>query len=147
MKEPGEARDSGLLRERIARPLAERLGREYQRVALIDAGFLPHAGGFEPFDLGGITEPVIARLEGGHLRKRVRGHHLREREVDAIIFHSVREPRADEQGRLTHLWGHAVEQRLARDAWVRTHFRVTEILRYRPGYYYVVLARQPAPDD
>ncbi len=135
------AREAGLLREREARPFALRLGTQYRRVALVDAGFLPRIGGFEPFDIAGITEPAVAHRPGGHLAKDVPGWMLNDHQVDAIVLHSATRAQVDERGRLTHLLGHPVERAIARDPWVRRHFRVTDQLTYRPGYHYVVLGR------
>ncbi len=134
-----QAIEAGRTREREGRALAHELTRAARRVALIDVGFLAYVGGFEPVDLAGVTDPGIGRLPGGHCDKPITGAMLVERGVDGLLLHASREPRADEEGRLTALAGHPVERRLAMDETVRRVFRVAEIRPYAEGYWYVLL--------
>jgi hypothetical protein len=108
-----EWREAGLSREHNGRALAERLRSSARRVALVDVGFLAYQSGVEVIDLGGITEPAIARLPGGHLDKRVREAWLAERAPDALVLHSSRPPLVAADARLLDLSGYPVEQRIA----------------------------------
>lgn len=137
------ARAAGLRRERIARPFARELGRRYDRVALVDVGFVGWVGELEVVDLGGLTDPRVGRAPGGHLAKRIDPGYLAARDPDAIVLHSARRPVVDERGRLRRLAGFAVERRVAAMPWVRERFRVQRVVRYHEGYWYVVLAREP----
>lgn len=122
-------------------PAVAELVRDRGPVALVDVGYVGWATGVEVIDLGGVTDPVIARAPGGHLAKRVPLGHLVERGPRAILLHSARRPEADAEGRLTALAGYPVEQRVAAFPWVRANFRVGAITRYGPGYWYVRLDR------
>jgi hypothetical protein len=137
-----QALDAARTREREGRALATHLSEHARRVALIDVGFLSYVGSFEPIDLGGVTDPRIGRLPGGHCDKPVTGAMLVERGAEAILLHSATEPRADAEGRLVSLAGHPLERRLAADETVRRAFHVTEVRRYADGYWYVVLLRR-----
>ena len=140
--ETWRARDAGTSREHRGRALASYLDDHAQRVALIDVGFLSYVGHFTPVDLGGITDPSIGMLPGGHADKPVTGAMLGERDVDAIVLHSSAEPAVDGEGRLTALAGHPLERRLAMDGDGRRAFRVAQVFRYADGYHYVVLERR-----
>ena len=78
----------------------------------------------EVVDLGGLTDPVIARAPGGHLDKRVPLGHLVAREPRTLLLHSARRPETDGEGRLVALAGYPVEQRVA----VREGHAVTSAL-------------------
>ena len=54
---------------------------------------------------------------------------------------------SDEEWRLRWLAGFPVEDRVSRMPWVIERFRVTHILRYAPGYHYVVLAPTAELED
>lgn len=126
-------------REGPGRALAARLRSAASRVALVDVGFLAYASGLPVIDLGGITDPAIARLPGGHLDKRVPDAWLAERAPDAIVLHSAKPPLLAAGGRLLALDGYPVERRVARDAWVQRNFRVALTIEYAPHYHYVLL--------
>ncbi len=128
--------------QRVARaPAVADAVRGRGPVALVDVGYVGWATGVEVIDLGGITDPVVARAPGGHLDKRVPLGHLVAREPRTILLHSARRPQTDDEGRLTALAGYPVERRVARLGWVRAHFRVGAIVEYGPDYWYVRLDR------
>jgi hypothetical protein len=137
-----EWRAAGASRER-ARDLIAHLRAETQRVALVDIGYLGYSSDREVVDLGGITDPEIARLPGGHLNKQVDAELLMRRAPDALLLHSSSPPLAASDGRLVELRGYPVEQRIARSAWVQHEFRVAYVLHYAPSYYYALLVRRP----
>jgi hypothetical protein len=143
-----QVRASGRARETAAARLADRLAARSSPVALLDVGYLAYRSGVEVVDLGGITDPAIGTLPGGHADKRIDPGLLRARDPRALVLHSTRPPRI-EGGRLRALWGHPVERRVARMPWVQAHFRVAQVVTYAPGYHYVVLVRHPprAPSD
>ena len=111
-------------------------------VALLDIGYLGWRSGVVVVDLGGITDPVIARAPGGHLDKRVPLGHLVAQEPRTILLHSTSRPEVDPDGHLSRLAGYPVEQRVAALPWVRAHFRVGAVLEYGPAYWYVRLDRE-----
>lgn len=136
------ARESGALRQQAAAPLAKWLSDHIERVALVDVGYLGYASGVGVIDLAGLTDPAIARMPGGHLDKRVDVGYLSSRRPDALLVHATRAPCVTSDDRLCSLpGGFPVERRVALDAWARRRFRVARIVRYRPGYLYVVLVR------
>lgn len=110
-------------------------------VALVDVGYIGWRTGVEVIDLGGITDPVIARAPGGHLDKHVPLGHLVAREPRTILLHSATRPEVDDDGRLVRLAGYPVERRVAGLPWVRAHFRVGAVIEYGPAYWYVRLDR------
>jgi hypothetical protein len=138
-----EQRASALSRATGGAALAAYLRKNTRRVALLDAGYLPYASGVYAIDLGGLTDPRIARLAGGHIDKHIDEALLRARDPDAIVLHSASVPRVDAEGRLRAFDGYPVEQRIARMPFVREHFRVARYFEYAPSYGYVVLARIP----
>jgi hypothetical protein len=137
-----KARAAAAVRDRVATPFATWLGERYERVALVDVGYLARQGGFEAIDLGGLTDREFAHLPGGHLDKQISGRSLAAREPEALVLHSAVRPRLDEEGRITRLAGYPVEMRLAADPWVRRHFRCVERIEYHAGYFYAVLERR-----
>jgi hypothetical protein len=138
-----DVRAAGQTRERVGRPLAVWLAARARRVALVDVGFLPYVGGFDVVDLGGITEPDVARLPGGHLAKAIDPAWLVARAPDAVVLHASIAPRVGPQAELLSLAGYPVERRVAEMAWVRARFRVARVVPYAPGYVYVVLLPRP----
>lgn len=132
------AREAGAARETVGRALAETLRGHAHRVALVDIGFLGYASGLEVVDLAGVTDPSIGHLAGRHCEKPVSFAMLAQREVDAIVLHSITEPRV-EDGHLVSLAGFAVERELARDEGLVRAFEVADVVRYTPQYWYVVL--------
>jgi hypothetical protein len=136
----GELRPNAAHRERL-RPLASTLARQAGAVALLDIGYLGYASGAEVVDLGGLTDPRIARMPGGHLQKRIDPAYFRQRNPSAIVLHSRSAPVLAADGRLAAFDGYPVERRIAALPFVREQFRVQSVVRYAPGYHYVVLAR------
>jgi hypothetical protein len=141
-----ELRSSGESRERVGRALIARLrAHRTTRVALVDIGYVGYASGLPLVDLAGITDPEIARMPGGHLAKRIPAAWLRARAPDAIVLHATQPPDVDAHGQLLHLHGgYPVEQLVARDPWVKEHFRVAQVFRYARGYEYVLLVAHHA---
>ncbi|HEY8427319.1 MAG TPA: hypothetical protein VIL20_03060 [Sandaracinaceae bacterium] len=133
-------RAAGETRETRGRELAEWLAANAERVAMVDVGYAAFASGVEVIDLGGITDPAIGGLPGGHLDKRIDPGALRARDPDTIVLHAAAPPRV-EDGRLRSLAGYPVERRVAAMAWVRAEMRVVRVLEYAPHYHYVILAR------
>jgi hypothetical protein len=136
----GDLRASARNRARIA-PLARLLASDARVVALVDVGYLGLSSGVEVVDLGGLTDPVIARMPGGHLEKRIDPEYLRARDPDVIVLHSASPPRIGNDGALRAFDGYPVERRLAAIPFVREHFRVHAVIDYAPGYHYLVLVR------
>jgi hypothetical protein len=142
-----ELRDSGARRVTIGRELAGFLQAHASSVALLDAGYLGYESGIEVVDLGGLTDPVVADLRGGHIDKRIDETYLRQRAPDAIVLHSEQRPTVHADGRLLALFGYPVEMRVARMAWVTQRFRVAHVVHYAPRYWYVVLLGDDAASD
>ncbi len=135
------AREAGATRESVGRRLADTLRARAHRVALVDIGYLGYASDLPVVDLAGVTDPSIGHLEGRHGEKPVPFSLLAQREVDAIVLHSVTEPRV-EGGVLRSLGGFRVERELAADERLVRTFEVAEVVRYGPAYWYVVLFRR-----
>jgi arabinofuranosyltransferase len=140
-----EARWAGRQRQEVGRPLGQWLGRRFEHVALVDAGYLPWVGGFRVLDLAGITEPRVAHAPGGHLDKRFDPGILADAPPDAIVLHSAAPPVVGAAGHLEGLAGFPVERRVASLPWVRAHYRAIRVVRYAPRYHYVILARTERP--
>jgi hypothetical protein len=137
-----EWRAAGASRERVGAAIVADLRRfGIRKAALVDIGFIGYASGIDIVDLGGLTDPEVAAMAGGHLDKQVPVAWLRARAPDALILHSTTPPLAADDGRLAGLRGHPVEMRIARSAWVAREFRVQRVYRYAPGYYYALLRR------
>ena len=135
------ARDAGQARETAGEGLATWLERHSRRVALVDVGFLAYRSGVEVVDLGGITDPAVAYLPGGHAAKELDVGWLAARDPDTIVLSSRAPPRVDEAGRLLAFAGHPVEHRVASTAWFRARYRVVRVVPYSSSTTYVVLAR------
>lgn len=136
------ARASGAARSGATSALARWLETQPGPIALVDVGFLVYEAEAPIVDLGGITEPEVAHLEGGHVSKHISEAWLRARAPSVIVLHSSSPPRADEDGRLRWLAGHPVEERVARMPWIIERFRVERMIEHAPGYHYVVLVRR-----
>jgi hypothetical protein len=134
-----EVRAAGSTRVNVGRPLALWLGQRARDVALVDVGYLPYLGGFDVVDLGGVTDPDVARRPGGHLDKTIDPAWLAERAPDAIVLHAATPPRVSASGELLSLAGYPIERRVAAMPWVRAQFRVARVVEYAPGYVYVVM--------
>ncbi|MBX3268935.1 MAG: hypothetical protein KF729_01665 [Sandaracinaceae bacterium] len=137
----GDAREAGATRDTAGRALAEHLATHARRVALLDVGYVGFATGLDVVDLGGITDPRIARLPGGHADKAIDPGELAARDPDALVLSSRIAPVVGADGRLRRFAGHPVEARVAAFAWVRESMRVTYVAPYGPRSYYVVLSR------
>jgi hypothetical protein len=135
------AREAGAARDTIGRDLARELREHAHRVALIDIGYLGYASQLPVVDLAGVTDPSIGQLEGRHGEKPVEATLLAQREVDAVVLHSISEPRV-EDGTLRSLAGFRVERELARDERFVRMFRVERVVQYAPAYWYVLLLRR-----
>lgn len=136
-----DARAAGRAREEAGAALAAHLRAHARRVALVDVGYLGFATGLGVIDLGGVTDPAIAALPGGHVDKVIDPGVLLARDPDAVVLHSRIEPRVDARGRLRRFAGHPVEARVAAMPWVAAQLRVTRVQAYAPGVWYVVLSR------
>lgn len=136
-----DAREAGAARDEAGAELAAYLAAHAERVALVDVGYLGFATGLDVVDLGGITDPTIARRPGGHVDKAIDPGVLLERDPDTIVLSSRLPPAVDDQGRLRRFAGHPVEARVAAMPWVRARMRVTRVQRYSSGLWYVVLSR------
>jgi hypothetical protein len=141
------ARSAGAMRGRQGDLVSAALVRSCERVATVDVGYLAYASRLEVVDLAGLTEPDIARLPGGHLDKHVGAAFLAARDPDCILLHSSVKPRVDALGRLRRYDGFPVEERIARDPWLWSRYRVESVTRFAPRYYYVLLLRRPAIGD
>jgi hypothetical protein len=132
--------ESGDARAR-SRPLVERVSSA-RSVALVDVGWLVWASDVDVIDLGGLTDPTLARAPGGHLDKRVDVAYLAARDPEVILLHAEAPPELDADGNLVRLAAFPVERFVAAHPWTRQHYRVREVIEYRPGYSYVWLERR-----
>jgi arabinofuranosyltransferase len=135
------ARAAGETRETVGRELATQLRTRAHRVALVDIGYLGYTSDLPVVDLAGVTDPSIGHLEGRHGEKPVPFSLLVQREVDAIVLHSITEPRV-EGGTLRSLGGFRVERELAGDERLVRTFEVVDVVEYAPAYWYVLLLRR-----
>jgi arabinofuranosyltransferase len=134
-------RAAGAARETVGQALAAELRARAHRVALVDIGYLGYASDLAVVDLAGVTDPSIGHLEGRHGEKPVSFAILAQRDVDAIVLHSITEPRV-ENGTLRSLAGFRVERELAADEGLVRTFEVAHVVRYGDGYWYVLLLRR-----
>lgn len=125
-----DARAAGQTRESDGAALAVWLAEHSSRVALVDVGYLPYAADLDVVDLGGVTDPEVARLPGGHADKRIDPGFLHARAPDTIVLF-VRDGRPV----------HPVERRVSSMAWVASEMRVVHRQPYGPLSAYVVLRR------
>jgi hypothetical protein len=122
--------------------LAAWLRRHTRSVALVDVGLLGHASALPVLDLGGLTDPDVAAMPGGHLDKRIDAAFFAARAPDAIVLHASQPPRVGDDGELLALDGYPVERRVASLPEVRARYRVVHHHVHAPGYHYVVLKRR-----
>jgi hypothetical protein len=134
------AREAGALRDERAAILRDELSR-YERVALVDIGYVAYGTDLETIDLAGVTDPEIARLPGGYLDKRIEEGFLSGRDPDAIVLHAIEEPLVTGGALDRYYTNQGVERRVAGMDFVRHEFRVARVLEYHSAYWYVVLAR------
>jgi hypothetical protein len=142
----GDMRASTAERARAVE-LAGWLRAHARSVALVDVGVIGYASGLPVVDLGGLTDPRIARAPGGHLDKRIAPAYLRERDPDAIVLHTSNTPQVGPDRRL--LPGNeffAVERRVAEMRFVRERYRVARAVHYARDYEYIVLVRDRNQD-
>ncbi len=108
------------VRAALARELAARGARS---VALVDIGVVGDAApSLRVVDLGGLTDPALARSPGGHLDKTVdRGWFLRA-SPDVVALNDPRGPVASGGGRATFTAQYGVERRLVASPWFRERY-------------------------
>jgi hypothetical protein len=137
------ARTVGPDRERLALRVAPLL-RGALHVASADVGWPSAATEATIVDLGGVTDPEIAALPGGHTSKRVDGALLLAKGTDALLLYAKTSdlaldswPDAD--------FPHVVDARLAASDLIATHFRAVAFvpLGTTSTGYYVLVARSP----
>jgi hypothetical protein len=76
------------------------------------------------------------------LAKPVSPELLSARGVSVIVLRSFVAPRIGPDDELASLSAEPVEERLARSAWVREHFRVAQVTAWSDAYFYVVMVRR-----
>lgn len=136
------ARSVGPDRERLANSVAP-LVRGRSHVATADVGWPSAATEATIVDLGGVTDPEIAVLPGGHTSKRVDGALVLEKGTDAILLYA-------KAGELSldswqeAFFPHAVDARLAASELLGSHFRAAAFvpLGETGAGYYVLVARR-----
>lgn len=136
-----QADEVALSRATAGTALRSLLARDARVVALVDVGFLAYRAPWQPFDLAGVTDPAIGGRPGAHCAKPVTIDDLLARDVDTLVLHSAREPRV-EDGVLTALRAHPVEQALAASPRLSEQFTVVAVVPYARNYHYVVLRRR-----
>lgn len=122
--------------------LAPGIARLGGRLLAVDVGRLVYKSGVLVGDLGGVTEPQVADLPGGHLSKRVPEATVEAWHPSQILLHSRRFPKVSSDGRLVAFDGYPVEIRVASMRMVRNRFRVRRVLTYAPGYHYIWLTKR-----
>jgi hypothetical protein len=113
--------------EPLARMLADMNRASVRTVATFDIGYL---GWVEPdwriVDLAGLTDPTIARIPGGHYRKRFTGREFEGREPDAFLITAKRDRPLS-----CH---YAVECNIASLPWFARTYGLVAGLRVAPDY-------------
>lgn len=98
-------------------------------VATLDVGWVGAAFPGRVIDLAGLTDPALAVLPGGHTSKRVTGAMLADRGADAIVL--LRKEGCT--GACVRPDGgpfaRSVEERVAHETWVLSHFQTAGELR------------------
>ncbi|MEZ4256892.1 MAG: hypothetical protein R3A78_14470 [Polyangiales bacterium] len=110
--------------------------------ALVDVGRIPYPD-TPVLDLGGITDPTVASLPGGHLDKRIDTALLDARDVRRVVLHSTSKPTL-RGGQALGMRPFPVEARLLRDAAFRERYRPVRVERVSANYWYVVFRREAA---
>lgn len=136
------AREAGRVRDEVGRGLAEDLSGLGGSVALVDVGYLAYASGLEVVDLGGVTDPVVARSRGGHLDKLIDVGYLAQRDPDLVVLHSSAPPETTADGVVALRGAFPVEYRIAASPWLRTTYRVHRVVPYGAAYHYVIMVRR-----
>lgn len=133
-----------------AAPAGRRVLAERTALAEVSRPWLAHAGAIATVDIGwpssvsegpivdlaGLTDPVIARLAGGHTSKRIDPALLLDRAPDTLLFFA-KGTRLEEAR-----YAHVVEARLAASDIVRAHFAPRAFLPLGDGVGYVVWKRE-----
>jgi hypothetical protein len=133
-------RDRAALVE-AARPLLA----GFHRVAAPDVGWVGAATEADVVDLGGVTDPGIAALPGGHMAKAVDARLLLERDTDALLLYLPSGlPEGGVPAWREGTYGHVVDARLAADAVTARHFTAIAFLPLGArGAGYVLLRALP----
>ncbi|HEX6272132.1 MAG TPA: hypothetical protein VFZ53_03805, partial [Polyangiaceae bacterium] len=134
----------GVLADRLE--LVERLRaplRTARVTATVDAGFVGAATDGGVFDLAGVTEPIVARLGGGHTSKRVPEGLLESRGVDHAVLALAPGTRVAEPWQASRFF-HAVGARLAGMPLFESFELVAEVPLGRTAYRYVVVRKSTA---
>jgi hypothetical protein len=122
---------------------AERPLAGARSVATLDVGWVGAATGATVLDLAGVTDPVVARLPGGHTSKRIPEGLFESRGVDALVLLL-----APGSGRVTSLedapLARAVEVHVARFPTLAA-FRLTAELRLGGTDQRYLVLRTPKP--
>jgi len=125
--------------------LVEQLRGQLQRddvVASVDVGWVGAAHQGTVFDLAGVTDPVVARLVGGHTSKRVAPEMLLSRGVTHVLMLvSSRNTASPEEAWENCEVSRAVEVRLCWDPDVRAAFRFAGVVHSTESLRYVVVER------
>lgn len=106
-----------------------------RRVATVDIGWPSSVSEAAIVDLAGLTDPVVARLPGGHTSKRVDPALLLDRDPDALLFFARGTSPADA------VYLHIVEARLAASDVIRSHYAPQAFVALGGGTGYVVWKR------
>jgi len=86
-------------------------------VATVDIGMIGYRSGAEIVDLGGLTDPRIGSLEGGHLDKAIDMNYLIvERAPDVVVLRVSEPPIAAEDGSPSYVAISRIEQRILDDS-------------------------------
>lgn len=134
-----QARDAGLQRQVRGHAVAASIAEG--PVALLDAGFLSWETDFEVVDLGGITDPMVARMPGNHVDRFVDVAYLEARRPATFVLHSLSQPTIAE-GSVSNFRGYPTENRLVRLPWFTRSYEPVEVHRYSTGYWYVRFERR-----
>ena len=129
------------LRQRAQLPvLARAVCAERGPIATVDVGALGVACAEHAFvDLGGLTDPEIARAAGGHLDKRIGERTFAARAPGLILLHSRERPRIDQAGRVRWFAGYPIERRVLAFPSVQAGYRVRQVVEYADDYFYLLL--------
>jgi hypothetical protein len=117
----------------------------FHHVASADVGWVGAATDADVVDLGGVTDPTIAVLPGGHTSKRIDARLLLERGTDALLLWAPAGlPEGSTEAWRRGRYGHAVDARLAADDVTARHFTATAFLPLgASGAGYVLLRALP----
>ncbi|MGD0528714.1 MAG: hypothetical protein ABSE49_26495 [Polyangiaceae bacterium] len=119
----------------------------FRHVASADVGWVGAATDADLVDLGGVTDPTIAVLPGGHTSKRIDARLLLERDTDALLLWAPAGlPEGGTEAWRRATYGHAVDARLAADDVTARHFTATAFLPLGANGAGYVLLRALPPD-